>query len=222
MTLQFIISLFCTFISNYLWLCANLLSVGGQHQGVFGLPKCPGNNSEMCEVVRKMLNYGAYSPEVQPHLVHFLHRYFALLLTQFRFKLNIGTIPLTKRSTSKSACFCQTSIMPWQPKTQLTRPISSPSTISWWCNSSTTPLYNPAKARYYSNRLFARHANILFSGSGGTKRDKIKLLFPWQTRPCTLKTGLDLSIWWIITSMRHVSVVHGINRFILGSHSSEP
>jgi len=47
----------------------NLLSVGGQHQGIFGLPKCPGNNSEMCEVARKMLNYGAYTDEVQPHLV---------------------------------------------------------------------------------------------------------------------------------------------------------
>jgi len=47
----------------------NLMSVGGQHQGVFGLPKCLGNNSEICEVVRKMIDYGVYTPEVQPHLV---------------------------------------------------------------------------------------------------------------------------------------------------------
>jgi len=47
----------------------NLLSVGGQHQGVFGFPKCPGNNSVACETVRKLLNLGAYNPDVQPHLV---------------------------------------------------------------------------------------------------------------------------------------------------------
>jgi len=47
----------------------NLISVGGQHQGVFGLPRCLGNNSEACEIVRKMLNLGAYTKEVQPYLV---------------------------------------------------------------------------------------------------------------------------------------------------------
>jgi palmitoyl-protein thioesterase len=47
----------------------NLISVGGQHQGVYGLPKCPGNDSKMCELVRKLLNGGAYSEFVQPHLV---------------------------------------------------------------------------------------------------------------------------------------------------------
>lgn len=43
----------------------NLISVGGQHQGVFGFPHCPGNNSELCEIVRKMLNLGAYFKPVQ-------------------------------------------------------------------------------------------------------------------------------------------------------------
>jgi len=47
----------------------NLISVGGQHQGVYGLPDCLGNNSEICEIVRKMINMGAYDPLVQPHLV---------------------------------------------------------------------------------------------------------------------------------------------------------
>jgi palmitoyl-protein thioesterase len=47
----------------------NLISVGGQHQGVYGLPNCLGNNSAICETVRKMLNMGAYTPEVQPNLV---------------------------------------------------------------------------------------------------------------------------------------------------------
>jgi len=47
----------------------NLISVGGQHQGVFGLPQCPGNNSVICEEVRRLLNLGVYLPYVQDHLV---------------------------------------------------------------------------------------------------------------------------------------------------------
>jgi len=47
----------------------NLISVGGQHQGIFGLPECLGNSSEICEIVRKLLNIGAYNEFVQPHLV---------------------------------------------------------------------------------------------------------------------------------------------------------
>ncbi|OWF36658.1 Palmitoyl-protein thioesterase 1 [Mizuhopecten yessoensis] len=43
----------------------NLVSVGGQHQGVFGFPKCPGNNSVVCDEVRKLLNLGAYVSLVQ-------------------------------------------------------------------------------------------------------------------------------------------------------------
>jgi len=46
----------------------NLVSVGGQHQGVFGFPKCPGNNSFFCEKVRDLLNIGAYDAAVQDHL----------------------------------------------------------------------------------------------------------------------------------------------------------
>lgn len=38
----------------------NLISVGGQHQGVYGLPKCLGENETVCNVVRDMLNVGAY------------------------------------------------------------------------------------------------------------------------------------------------------------------
>lgn len=38
----------------------NLISVGGQHQGVYGLPHCPGQSSTLCDYVRKLLNVGAY------------------------------------------------------------------------------------------------------------------------------------------------------------------
>lgn len=47
----------------------NLISLGGQHQGVFGLPRCPGENSTLCEYARKLLNIGAYWDAVQDHLV---------------------------------------------------------------------------------------------------------------------------------------------------------
>ncbi|PNJ89769.1 PPT1 isoform 17, partial [Pongo abelii] len=43
----------------------NLISVGGQHQGVFGLPRCPGESSHICDFIRKTLNAGAYSKVVQ-------------------------------------------------------------------------------------------------------------------------------------------------------------
>jgi len=47
----------------------NLVSLGGQHQGVFGLPNCPGLSSKICEGLREMLNYGAYYSWVQDYLV---------------------------------------------------------------------------------------------------------------------------------------------------------
>ncbi|XP_031234391.1 palmitoyl-protein thioesterase 1 isoform X1 [Mastomys coucha] len=46
-----------------------LISVGGQHQGVFGLPRCPGESSHVCDFIRKSLNAGAYSKVVQERLV---------------------------------------------------------------------------------------------------------------------------------------------------------
>ncbi|KAF3707233.1 Palmitoyl-protein thioesterase 1 [Channa argus] len=46
-----------------------LISVGGQQQGVYGLPKCPGESSHICDWIRKALNNGAYSDLVQKHLV---------------------------------------------------------------------------------------------------------------------------------------------------------
>uniref|UniRef100_A0A3P9L484 Palmitoyl-protein thioesterase 1 n=1 Tax=Oryzias latipes TaxID=8090 RepID=A0A3P9L484_ORYLA len=46
-----------------------LISVGGQHQGVYGLPRCPGESSHLCDMIREALNRGAYSDLVQKHLV---------------------------------------------------------------------------------------------------------------------------------------------------------
>lgn len=43
----------------------NLISIGGQHQGVFGFPNCPGSKIEFCEKVRELLDLGAYDQFVQ-------------------------------------------------------------------------------------------------------------------------------------------------------------
>lgn len=47
----------------------NLISVGGQHQGVYGLPQCMGESHIICDYVRRLLNYGAYTYWVQNFLV---------------------------------------------------------------------------------------------------------------------------------------------------------
>ncbi|KAK3089757.1 hypothetical protein FSP39_006258 [Pinctada imbricata] len=48
----------------------NLISVGGQHQGVYGFPRCPGDNATLCDYVRKLLNLGAYVGLVQAEYWH--------------------------------------------------------------------------------------------------------------------------------------------------------
>ena len=46
----------------------NLVTIDGQHQGVFGFPSCPPDSFEFCEVLRDLLEI-AYQPEVQESLV---------------------------------------------------------------------------------------------------------------------------------------------------------
>ncbi|XP_047534512.1 palmitoyl-protein thioesterase 1 [Vanessa atalanta] len=47
----------------------NLITLGGQHQGVYGLPHCFALQHETCDYVRKLLNYAAYYSWVQKSLV---------------------------------------------------------------------------------------------------------------------------------------------------------
>ncbi|CAD6197319.1 unnamed protein product [Caenorhabditis auriculariae] len=46
----------------------NLISVGGQQQGVFGMPYCPGDTF-VCNSIRKLLDLGAYTSYVQDKVV---------------------------------------------------------------------------------------------------------------------------------------------------------
>lgn len=47
----------------------NLISMAGQHQGVFGLPKCTPEWSYFCEYIRKILSKSAYESHFQDHVV---------------------------------------------------------------------------------------------------------------------------------------------------------
>merc|ERR1711953_173273 len=47
----------------------NLVSIGGPQQGVYGLPKCLGENHTFCDYARRLLNYGAYIGWIQGLLV---------------------------------------------------------------------------------------------------------------------------------------------------------
>ncbi len=43
----------------------NLVTLGSQHQGVYGLPRCPGDDSKLCNYVRTLINHGAYKKWIQ-------------------------------------------------------------------------------------------------------------------------------------------------------------
>ncbi|XP_025193576.1 palmitoyl-protein thioesterase 1 isoform X2 [Melanaphis sacchari] len=47
----------------------NLISMGGQHQGVFGMPRCIYSSHKWCEYIRLVLNKEAYAKWVQDLLV---------------------------------------------------------------------------------------------------------------------------------------------------------
>merc|ERR1719187_1389117 len=47
----------------------NLVTFGGQHQGVFGIPNCPGELNGICDIIRDIINYGAYLNVFQGILV---------------------------------------------------------------------------------------------------------------------------------------------------------
>jgi palmitoyl-protein thioesterase len=47
----------------------NLISLGGQHQGVYGLPNCGSLSNTLCDYVRRLLNHAAYLDWVQKALV---------------------------------------------------------------------------------------------------------------------------------------------------------
>jgi len=47
----------------------NLITFGGQHQGVNGFPNCAPDDFNFCDTIRHVINKAAYNPTVQDHLV---------------------------------------------------------------------------------------------------------------------------------------------------------
>jgi len=47
----------------------NLVSFGGPQQGVYGVPQCLGEKHYICDYMRRLLNYGAYTSWIQSVLV---------------------------------------------------------------------------------------------------------------------------------------------------------
>ncbi|KAK7100231.1 palmitoyl-protein thioesterase 1-like [Littorina saxatilis] len=78
----------------------NLISVGGQHQGVYGFPKCPGDNATLCNIVRQLLNYGAYVSFVQDHLVQAEYWQDPLNLEEYR-KYSVFLADINQEQTVK-------------------------------------------------------------------------------------------------------------------------
>eukprot|EP01135_Chromosphaera_perkinsii_P002162 Nk52_evm96s217 gene=Nk52_evmTU96s217 len=47
----------------------NMISIGGQHEGVFGIPNCVGKHSGWCNFTKKLIEMGAYKSFVQNRVV---------------------------------------------------------------------------------------------------------------------------------------------------------
>lgn len=46
----------------------NFISLGGQHQGIFGVPACPSKGHSICKFYRMVVNYFAYTSWAQHHI----------------------------------------------------------------------------------------------------------------------------------------------------------
>jgi palmitoyl-protein thioesterase len=49
----------------------NLISLGGQHQGVYGLPNCASIKHYLCDMIRRMLHYAAYTKYIKIKILNF-------------------------------------------------------------------------------------------------------------------------------------------------------
>jgi len=83
----------------------NLVSIGGPQQGVYGLPKCLGENHVLCDYVRRLLNYGAYIGWIQRLLVQAQYWHDPLAEQEYvdnsLFLANINNQGLKKNETYK-------------------------------------------------------------------------------------------------------------------------
>ena len=81
-------------------------------QGVYGLPKCLGEDHRLCDYARRLLNYGAYTSWIQRLLVQVGTLIVILMLHKQLItipRLSTGMTPWQRLSTLPSLCSWQTS-----------------------------------------------------------------------------------------------------------------
>lgn len=62
----------------------NLITLGGQHQGVFGVPNCNSLSHKSCESLRRALTRSAYTQALQNHLVQATYWHDPMKETDYR------------------------------------------------------------------------------------------------------------------------------------------
>nr|ACN81347.1 MIP09280p [Drosophila melanogaster] len=62
----------------------NLITLGGQHQGIFGLPMCPTLTEKPCDYITRLLDNAAYAPEVQKALVQATYWHDPIMENKYR------------------------------------------------------------------------------------------------------------------------------------------
>jgi len=82
----------------------NLISVGGQHQGVFGLPHCPGENSTLCELMRELLDNGAYISWIQSFVVQAEYWHDPLAMSEY-YQYNVFLPDINNALPTKNATY---------------------------------------------------------------------------------------------------------------------
>lgn len=96
----------------------NFISLGGQHQGVFGFPNCGILGPKVCKRMTHMIKYAAYL-EYVPLGIHYSMFLFIVCYTiitflcfaidSFKkslFKLHTGTTPIKKMNIRRVVYFC--------------------------------------------------------------------------------------------------------------------
>lgn len=64
----------------------NFISLGGQHQGIYGVPLCDERSHLPCQLLRLLLNYFAYTSWVQKHIAQATYWHDPLHEQRYRLK----------------------------------------------------------------------------------------------------------------------------------------
>ena len=103
-------------------------------QGVYGLPKCLGEDHRLCDYARRLLNYGAYTSWIQRLLVQVRSLIVILMLHKQLLtipRLSTGMTPWQRLSMLPSLCSSQTSTIRCSKSTSSDWSILLAHTLFW-------------------------------------------------------------------------------------------